>query len=247
MWTKAGSGARSPPPIGNTVEWFDFGVYSYIAVVIGQVFFSPTSPTAQLLSTFAAFAVAFLVRPLGGFFFGPLGDRIGRRTVLAITMVTMALGTVTIGLIPSYATIGIWAPVLLLVARLVQGFSTGGEYGGAATFSSTMPPTLPALFPTDVRYGAVSVGFNISVALFGGTTPLIAEALVAATGMPPVPAFLLVVAGVVGLVAVWAIKEPAGRALPGSKPTATDRQEARERAERSARRTEPRCTRRRRG
>ncbi|XQA77871.1 glycine betaine/L-proline transporter ProP [Xanthomonas sacchari] len=120
--------------LGNAMEWFDFGVYGYLAVTLGHVFFPSTNPTAQLIATFATFTVAFLVRPLGGLVFGPLGDRYGRQKVLAATMILMALGTFSIGLIPSYARIGIWAPILLLVARLVQGFSTGGEYGGAATF-----------------------------------------------------------------------------------------------------------------
>ncbi|WP_017914854.1 glycine betaine/L-proline transporter ProP [Xanthomonas sacchari] len=120
--------------LGNAMEWFDFGVYGYLAVTLGHVFFPSTNPTAQLIATFATFTVAFLVRPLGGLVFGPLGDRYGRQKVLAATMILMALGTFSIGLIPSYERIGIWAPILLLVARLVQGFSTGGEYGGAATF-----------------------------------------------------------------------------------------------------------------
>lgn len=137
--------AVSAMAIGNAMEWFDFGVYSYIAVTLGKVFFPSSSPSAQLLATFGTFAAAFLVRPLGGMVFGPLGDRIGRQRVLAATMIMMAVGTFAIGLIPSYASIGIMAPVLLLVARLVQGFSTGGEYGGAATFI--------AEFSTDKRRG----------------------------------------------------------------------------------------------
>ncbi|WP_076038029.1 glycine betaine/L-proline transporter ProP [Xanthomonas campestris] len=120
--------------LGNAMEWFDFGVYGYLAVTLGQVFFPSSSPTAQLIATFATFTVAFLVRPIGGMVFGPLGDRYGRQKVLAATMILMALGTFSIGLIPSYAQIGLWAPALLLLARLLQGFSTGGEYGGAATF-----------------------------------------------------------------------------------------------------------------
>lgn len=120
--------------LGNAMEWFDFGVYGYLAVTIGQVFFPSSNPTAQVIAAFATFTVAFLVRPLGGLVFGPLGDRYGRQKVLAFTMILMALGTFAIGLIPSYERIGIWAPVLLLLARVVQGFSTGGEYGGAATF-----------------------------------------------------------------------------------------------------------------
>jgi MFS transporter, MHS family, proline/betaine transporter len=126
--------------LGNAMEWFDFGVYSYIAVTLGKVFFPSSSPSAQLLATFGTFAAAFLVRPLGGMVFGPLGDRIGRQRVLAMTMIMMAAGTFAIGLIPSYGTIGILAPVLLLAARLVQGFSTGGEYGGAATFIAEFSP-----------------------------------------------------------------------------------------------------------
>ncbi|RII20575.1 Proline/betaine transporter [Streptomyces sp. YIM 130001] len=126
--------------LGNGMEWFDFGIYSYLASTIGHVFFPSGSDTAQLLSSFATFAVAFLVRPLGGMFFGPMGDKVGRKKVLAVTMIMMAVGTFAIGLIPSYASIGFWAPVLLIFFRLVQGFSTGGEYGGASTFLAEYAP-----------------------------------------------------------------------------------------------------------
>ncbi|MEU0228356.1 glycine betaine/L-proline transporter ProP [Streptomyces sp. NPDC006284] len=414
--------------LGNAMEWFDFGVYSYIAVTLGKVFFPSGNPTAQLLSTFGAFAAAFLVRPIGGMVFGPLGDRVGRQKILALTMIMMAAGTFAIGLIPSYATIGVWAPVLLLVARLVQGFSTGGEYAGASTFiaeyapdkrrgflgswlefgtlagyiggaglvtlmtallsdgdmtswgwripfliagpmgiiglylrmrleetpaftaevekaeatrpkvplremvtgqwralllcvglvlvfnvtdymllsympsyltselkydethgllvvlavmalmmvvqpfagaltdrigrrpviaagcagflllsvpallliregsllavglgmaalglllvcfTASMPSALPALFPTRVRYGSLSIGFNVSVSLFGGTTPLVVTALIGATGDMMMPAYYMMAAAVVGGVAVWFMSESAGRPLPGSAP-----------------------------
>lgn len=417
--------------LGNAMEWFDFGVYSYIAVTLGKVFFPSGNPTAQLLSTFGAFAAAFLVRPLGGMVFGPLGDRIGRQKVLALTMIMMAAGTFAIGLIPSYATIGVGAPLLLLAARLVQGFSTGGEYAGASTFiaeyapdkkrgffgswlefgtlagyiggaglvtlmtaflsaedllswgwrvpfliagpmgiiglylrmrleetpafaaelakaskkeadrpkarlremvagqwralllcvglvlvfnvtdymllsympsyltselkydethgllvvlgvmalmmivqpfagaltdrigrrpviaagcvgflalsipalvlirqgsllavalgmgalglllvcfTSAMPAALPALFPTKVRYGSLSIGFNVSVSLFGGTTPLVTTALIGATGNMMMPAYYMMAAAVIGGVAVWFMTESAGRPLPGSAP-----------------------------
>ncbi|MGW2819922.1 glycine betaine/L-proline transporter ProP [Streptomyces sp. NPDC001443] len=414
--------------LGNAMEWFDFGVYSYIAVTLGKVFFPSGNPTAQLLSTFGAFAAAFLVRPFGGMVFGPLGDRIGRQKVLALTMIMMAAGTFAIGLIPSYGAIGVGAPLLLLLARLVQGFSTGGEYAGASTFiaeyapdkrrgflgswlefgtlagyiggaglvtlmtallsstdlvswgwripfliagpmgivglylrmrleetpafraevakseasrpkvplremvlgqwrtlllcmglvmvfnvtdymllsympsyltselkydethgllvvlgvmalmmivqpfagaltdrvgrrpviaagcagflalsvpavllirqgsllavglgmgalglllvcfTASMPAALPALFPTRVRYGSLSIGFNVSVSLFGGTTPLVVTALVGATGNMMMPAYYLMAAAVVGGVAVWYMTESAGRPLPGSAP-----------------------------
>ncbi|MFG3722203.1 glycine betaine/L-proline transporter ProP [Streptomyces massasporeus] len=419
--------------LGNAMEWFDFGVYSYIAVTLGKVFFPSGNPTAQLLSTFGAFAAAFLVRPLGGMVFGPLGDRVGRQKVLALTMIMMAAGTFAIGLIPSYATIGVGAPILLLAARLVQGFSTGGEYAGASTFiaeyapdkrrgflgswlefgtlagyiggaglvtimtallsaddltswgwripfliagpmgiiglylrmrleetpafaaeaekaennrpktplremvtgqwralllcvglvlvfnvtdymllsympsyltgqlhydethgllvvlgvmavmmivqpfagaltdrvgrrpviatgcagflllsvpallliregsllavalgmgalgmllvcfTASMPSALPALFPTKVRYGSLSIGFNVSVSLFGGTTPLVVTALIGATGNMMMPAYYMMTAAVIGGFAVWRMAESAGRPLPGSAPSVAGR------------------------
>jgi MHS family proline/betaine transporter-like MFS transporter len=126
--------------LGNAMEWFDFGIYSYLAVTIGHVFFPSGNDTVQLISSFATFAVSFLVRPIGGMIFGPMGDKIGRKKVLAMTMILMAIGTFAIGLIPSYSTIGFWAPVLLILFRLIQGFSTGGEYGGASTFIAEYAP-----------------------------------------------------------------------------------------------------------
>ena len=127
--------------IGNVTEWYDFGVYAYFEPTIKKVFFAEPprhawarSPPSRL------FAVAFLVRPFGGLFFGPLADRIGRNKVLATTMILMALGTFAIGCIPNAASIGVLAPILLLVARLVQGFSTGGEYGNAMTFIAEYAP-----------------------------------------------------------------------------------------------------------
>ncbi|MFJ2741617.1 glycine betaine/L-proline transporter ProP [Streptomyces sp. NPDC087440] len=126
--------------LGNAMEWFDFGIYSYLAVTLGHVFFPSGNDTAQLLSSFATFAVAFLVRPLGGMFFGPMGDKIGRKKVLALTMILMSIGTLAIGLIPSWDSIGVWAPILLIFFRMLQGFSTGGEYGGASTFIAEYAP-----------------------------------------------------------------------------------------------------------
>lgn len=126
--------------IGNVTEWYDFGVYAYFEPTIKEVFFADLPDTMGTIATFALFAVAFLVRPFGGLFFGPLADRVGRNKVLATTMVLMALGTFAIGCIPSQSSIGVFAPILLLVARLVQGFSTGGEYGNAMTFIAEYAP-----------------------------------------------------------------------------------------------------------
>ncbi|AXH95405.1 MFS transporter [Ornithinimicrobium avium] len=118
--------------IGNFTEWFDYAVYGYLAVVIARVFF-PESEHA-LLQTFALFAVSFLVRPLGGFFWGGLGDRVGRKNALAWSILLMAAATFCIALIPGAATIGVAAPILLLVFRVIQGFSASGEYAGASAF-----------------------------------------------------------------------------------------------------------------
>ncbi|KVF69797.1 MFS transporter [Burkholderia sp. FL-7-2-10-S1-D7] len=183
---------------GNAMEWFDFGVYSYIAVTLGKVFFPSSSPSAQLLATFGTFAAAFLVRPLGGMVFGPLGDRIGRQRVLAATMIMMAVGTFAIGLIPSYASIGIMAPILLLVARLVQGFSTGGEYGGAATFI--------AEFSTDKRRGFMGsflefgtlIGYTLGAATVAILTATLSQEALLSWGWR-VPFFIAGPLGLVGL------------------------------------------------
>ncbi len=434
--------------IGNVTEWYDFGVYAYFEPTIKDVFFADLPDTMGTIATFALFAVAFLVRPFGGMFFGPLADRIGRNKVLATTMIMMALGTFAIGCIPSAHSIGLLAPVLLLVARLVQGFSTGGEYGNAMTFiaeyapdrkrgflgswlefgtftgylmgaiivtvagatlsdqqlldwgwripffvalplgivgvylrtrladtpaylalekeaeerekqhkagreartiarlwpfllvcmglvlawnvtnymltsymptyvtatmpdmqggkgvsastsqwlqivvmvvalvtipllgilsdrigrkpivwvgaiglivlalpsvllmrsqtgvgifagllimgmllicfSATMPSTLPTLFPTEVRGGALSIAFNVSVSLFAGTTSLVVGSLVSATGDLNWPAYYLIIAGVIGAVSIYFTQESNGRRLWGSAPAAVNRDEARE-------------------
>lgn len=119
---------------GTVVEWFDFAVYGFMAPIIATTFFQSESAVVGLLQTFAVFAVAFALRPLGGAFFGMLGDRIGRKRVLIITVIIMSVSTAAIGLLPGYETIGIWAALLLTVARCAQGFSAGGEYAGAVTY-----------------------------------------------------------------------------------------------------------------
>jgi MFS transporter, MHS family, proline/betaine transporter len=183
--------------MGNAMEWFDFGVYSYLAVVLGKVFFPGSGD--GLIYSLAAFAVAFLVRPIGGFFFGMLGDRIGRRSILAITIISMAVATFTIGLIPSAASIGIWSPVLLYVARLVQGFSTGGEYSGACTFVTEFAPDRRRGFLASfLEVGTIS-GFVAGAALVTGLTATLGDAAMESWGWR-VP-FLL--AGPLGLIGLY--------------------------------------------
>ncbi len=125
--------------IGNATEWFDYGIYAYGVTYISAALF-PGSAAEATLFALATFAISFLVRPLGGLFWGPLGDRYGRKSVLALTILMIAGATLCIGLIPSYERIGFWAPLLLVLLRLIQGFSTGGEYGGAATFMAEYAP-----------------------------------------------------------------------------------------------------------
>src|SRR3954447_17378361 len=120
--------------IGNVLEWYDFIVYSYFAVAIAAQFFPATNETASLLAAFAAFGVGFVFRPLGAFVIGVIGDRRGRKSALVLTIMLMAAGTLLIGVLPPYETIGIAAPILLVIARLIQGFSVGGEWGTSIVY-----------------------------------------------------------------------------------------------------------------
>ena len=120
--------------LGNAMEWFDFLVYGYFAVTIAKVFFPTTNETASLLLTLGTFSASFLVRPIGAIVIGAYTDRKGRRAGLTLSIALMVIGTTMTALMPGYATIGLAAPILILVARLVQGFSVGGEFGSAVTF-----------------------------------------------------------------------------------------------------------------
>lgn len=145
--------------IGNAVEWFDYGIYAYGTVYIAGALF-PGDSTNAMLFTLAGFAISFLMRPLGGLVWGPLGDKIGRKAVLSTTIILMAGATVCIGLIPSYTAIGIAAPILLYLLRIIQGFSTGGEYGGAATFMAEYAPDKRrGFFGSFLEFGTLA-GFN---------------------------------------------------------------------------------------
>ena len=184
--------------IGNTVEWYDFAIYGFLATYIAEKFFPSVDGTAALLSTFAVFAVAFFMRPLGGFFFGPLGDRIGRKRVLAIVVVLMSLSTLGIGLVPSFDTIGVAAPVLLVLLRCVQGFSAGGEYGSGACFLAEFAPTRHRGLVVAFLVWSVVVGF-----LLGSVTVTALEAILSEEAMNAygwrIPFLIAGALGVVGL------------------------------------------------
>jgi MHS family proline/betaine transporter-like MFS transporter len=126
--------------IGGFVEYFDFGSYGFLASTLARVFFPSHSPTVALLQTFGVFAVAFALRPLGGLVFGHFGDKVGRPRTMAATVIMMSIGTVGVGVLPGYATLGIGAPILLIVCRMLQGFSAGGEYNGAAVLLGEYAP-----------------------------------------------------------------------------------------------------------
>ncbi|WP_144961487.1 MFS family transporter [Pseudomonas oryzihabitans] len=121
---------------GNLVEWFDFYVYAFCSIYFAAAFFPKSDPTVQLLSTAGVFAAGFLMRPLGGWIFGRIADKYGRRTSMVISILMMGAGSLAIACLPTYASIGVAAPALLLLARLLQGISVGGEYGTTATYMS---------------------------------------------------------------------------------------------------------------
>jgi MHS family proline/betaine transporter-like MFS transporter len=184
--------------IGNFVEWFDFAVYGFLAVTIASLFFPPGNPTLALLQTFAVFAVSFALRPLGGIFFGILGDRIGRKRVLSITVLMMAGATTLIGLLPTYASIGLLAPLLLAVARCLQGFSAGGEYAGACAFVMEHAPT-----EQKARYGSfvpvsTFLAFAAAAGLVLGLDQLISSEQMQAWGWR-LPFLIAAPLGLVGL------------------------------------------------
>lgn len=160
--------------LGNATEWFDYGIYAYGVTYISAALF-PGNVDDAVLFALATFAISFLVRPLGGLFWGPLGDRMGRKSVLALTILMMSGATLAVGLIPSYASIGFWAPTLLILLRMVQGFSTGGEYGGAATFMAEYAPDdRRGFYGSFLEFGTLA-GFSFGALLMLGFSLLLGD------------------------------------------------------------------------
>lgn len=184
--------------MGNATEWFDYGIYAYGVTYISAALF-PGPVDQAVLFALATFAISFLVRPLGGLYWGPLGDRLGRKAVLALTILLMAGATVGVGLVPSYHSIGWWAPAILILLRMVQGFSTGGEYGGAATFMAEYAPDARRGFlGSFLEFGTLS-GFSLGAALMLGASLLLGDQAMHQWGWR-IP-FLL--AGPLGLVGMY--------------------------------------------
>lgn len=184
--------------IGNVMEWYDFAVYGYFAAVIAPQFFPASSPAVSLIAAFGAFAAGFLVRPLGGLVFGRIGDLLGRRRALMLSVMAMAVPTVFIGLLPTYASIGVLAPILLVTLRIVQGLSVGGEYTSSLVFlAEHAPPDKragTAVWGIWGATGGVLLGSGVGalvarfvgedqLASWGWRVPFVLGAVVAVTGI----------------------------------------------------------------
>jgi MFS family permease len=151
--------------VGTLIEWYDFYIFGSLAVVIATKFFPQGDPTVALLSTLATFGAGFVVRPFGAIVFGRLGDLAGRKFTFLLTLVLMGLSTFAIGCVPGFETIGYWAPVLVLLLRLLQGLALGGEYGGAATYVAEHAPPNARGFWTSWIQTTATVGLFLSLAV----------------------------------------------------------------------------------
>ncbi|EET8768624.1 glycine betaine/L-proline transporter ProP [Escherichia coli] len=192
--------------LGNAMEWFDFGVYGFVAYALGKVFFPGADPSVQMVAALATFSVPFLIRPLGGLFFGMLGDKYGRQKILAITIVIMSISTFCIGLIPSYDTIGIWAPILLLICKMAQGFSVGGEYTGASIFVAEYSPDRKRGFMGSwLDFGSIA-GFVLGAGVVVLISTIVGEANFLDWGWR-IPFFIALPLGIIGLYLRHALEE----------------------------------------
>lgn len=153
--------------VGTLIEYYDFAVYGFLAVVIAPLFFPASDPTASLLATLVVFGVAYLARPLGGIVFGRFGDRRGRKRALIVTVVAMGVSCGALGLLPTHSAVGWLAPALLVAVRLAQGFSAGGEIGGAATYvAESAPQGRRGLYGSFTPVGS-TLGFSVAAAVVG--------------------------------------------------------------------------------
>lgn len=185
--------------VGNTMEWYDVGVFGYLITTMGPVFLPEADKSVQTLFLLGTFAATFIARPLGGVVFGWLGDKVGRQKVLAATLMLMAASTFAVGLLPGYAQIGIWAAALLVILKLVQGFSTGGEYAGATTFvSEYAPDKRRGFFASFLDMGSY-IGFALGAALVSVLQLTLGQAAMEEWGwrLP------FLIAGPLGLIAVY--------------------------------------------
>lgn len=201
--------------IGNVLEWFDFAVYGYFATDIGKQFFPESSPGARQLLSLAVFALGFAARPVGSVVLGTVGDRIGRRALLTVSIALMGGATLAIGLLPTFAQIGIAAPVLLVLLRLVQGFSLGGEFTGSMVYTTELAaPRLRGLISSSTAAGT-TIGFILgSIAAWGVNRALGHEAATAwGWRIPFIGSVLFCVVG-------WLLRRGISESAEGEKATA---------------------------
>src|SRR5262249_11878470 len=151
--------------LGNLIEWYDWYVYAAFSLYFAKSFFPAGDGTAQLLNTAAIFAVGFLMRPIGGWLVGVFADRYGRRTALTASIFLMCFGSLLIAMLPGYAAIGIWASILLVVARLLHGLSLGGEYGASATYLSEVATSGRRGFYSSFQYVTLIMGQLLAIAV----------------------------------------------------------------------------------
>ena len=184
--------------IGNALEWYDFAIYGYFATILGKQFFPQDDPVASLLSVFGIFAAGFLMRPLGGLLFGPIGDRFGRRLALSLSVACMAIPTFIVGLLPTAASIGVAAPIALVVLRLLQGLSVGGEYTSSMTLLVEQAPQGRRAF-----WGCWSVTGSVVGFVLGSSVSAMAAALLSPDELSSwgwrIPFLLGAVVGVAGV------------------------------------------------
>ena len=184
--------------VGTTIEWYDFFIYAQAAaLILGPLFFEPLGTTGAQIASWASLGISFLVRPLGAIVAGHIGDRFGRKMVLVFTLVGMGVATVLIGLLPTYAQIGVWAPILLVLLRLLQGFSAGGEWGGAALMSVEHAPRHKRGWFSAYPQIGVPAGMVLATVMIFGISSFMDEAAFQSWGwrIPFLSSFVLIVIG----------------------------------------------------
>jgi MHS family proline/betaine transporter-like MFS transporter len=184
--------------VGNALEWYDFALFGYFAPVIGTLFFPSDDATASTIKAFGVFAAGYLMRPLGGIIFGHLGDRLGRKRALEVSVIMMALPTTAIGLVPTHAAIGIAAPVILILLRLVQGVSVGGEFVGSVSFVTEIAPPERRGFLGSLALTSSNTGIMLGSAVATVAHGLLGEATLDAWAWR-IPFLLGMVIGLFGL------------------------------------------------
>jgi len=193
--------------IGSVIEWYDYALYgTAAALVFGHLFFPNMSGVAGTVATFGTFAVGFVARPLGGFVAGHYGDKVGRKATLVLTLMTMGIATTLLGCLPTYAQVGVWAPILLVVLRLVQGFAVGGEWGGAAVMAVESAPVGKAGYFGAFPQTGVSAGMVLGTGAFALMSSLMSNQMFLSIGWR-LPFLISIVLAALGLYVRFRIGE----------------------------------------